>query len=82
MTEKDVVKAILNKRKWSQADLAKEAGFKSQSDVTGYLNRGKNGIRTDILIRMAHALGCEVVIRDKMVKGQEWVLDMESEDNA
>lgn len=76
MTEKEIVREIMGIRKWSQADLAREAGFKSQSNITGLLNNNKNGIRIDNLVRMLDALGCEVVVRDKMGSGKEWRVEL------
>ena len=76
MTEKDVVRKVMNIRGWSQPKLASEAGFKSQSNITGLLNNNKNGIRIDNLFKMLDAMGCEIVVRDKMGSKQEWVIDM------
>lgn len=74
MTEKEIVRAIMQTRGWSQQKLAEEAGFKSQSNVTGLLNRGNKGMRTDQLFRLLDALGCELVVRDKMDNKNEWVI--------
>ena len=71
MTAKEAIKEIMGIRKWSQAKLAEEAGFKSQSNVTGILNRGSS-LRVDSLVQMAEAMGCEVIIRDKMGSKLEW----------
>ena len=79
MTEKDVVRKVMNMRGWSQPKLAIKAGFKSQSNITGLLNNNKNGIRIDNLFKMLDAMGCEIVVRDKMGSEQEWVIDMVSE---
>lgn len=76
MTEKEIVREVMGIRKWSQADLAREAGFKSQSNITGLLNNNKNGIRIDNLVKMLDALGCEVVVRDKMGSGKEWRVEL------
>lgn len=76
MTEKEIVREVMSIRKWSQADLAREAGFKSQSNITGLLNNNKNGIRIDNLVKMLNALGCEVIVRDKMGSGKEWRVDV------
>lgn len=75
MTEKDVVRELMTIRGWSQAKLAIEAGFKSQSNITGLLNNNKNGIRIDNLFKMLDAMGCEIVVRDKMGSKKEWVID-------
>ena len=79
MTEKDVVRKVMKLRGWAQPKLAKEAGFKSQSNITGLLNNNQNGIRMDNLFRMLDAMGCKIIIRDDMGSGQEWVIDMKEE---
>ena len=76
MNEKEIVKEIMAMRGWSQATLAKEAGFKQQANITGLLNRGENGMRIDKLAKMLSAMGCEIVIRDKMGSGKEWTVDL------
>lgn len=75
MTEKEVIREVLALRHWSQATLAQEAGFKSQSNITGLLNVNQKGIRIDNLIRIFRAMGCEIVVRDKMGSKKEWVID-------
>lgn len=77
MNEKEIVREVMGIRKWSQSDLAREAGFKSQSNITGLLNNNKNGIRIDNLVRMLSAMGCEVIVRDKMGTGREWKVEMD-----
>ena len=79
MTEKDVVRKVMEIRDWSQPKLAEEAGFKSQSNITGLLNNNKNGIRIDNLFKMLNAMGCEIVVRDKMGSKQEWIINMVEE---
>lgn len=81
MTVNEIIKEFLHKRKWSQADLAKEAGFKGQSAIGMVLKR-KNAVQVDTLLKMFNAMGCEIVIRDKFDKSNEMVIAMESEDNA
>ena len=76
MNEKEIVKEVMALRGWSQATLAKEAGFKQQSNVTGLLNRGENGMRVDKLAKMLNAMGCEIVVRDKMGSGKEWTVKL------
>ena len=79
MTEKDVVRELMVMRGWSQAKLAAEAGFKSQSNITGLLNNNQNGIRIDNLFKMLDAMGCEIVVRDKMGSKKEWIIDQKEE---
>lgn len=79
MTEKEAIKQIMKDRGWSQARLAREAGFKNQSNIGMMLSPNRqSSITTDNLVTLAEALGCEVVIRDKMGSKKEWVVDMDS----
>ena len=71
MIAKDVIKDIMSIRRWSQAKLAEEAGFKSQSNITGILNRHST-MKVDNLVQLVEAMGCEVIVRDKMGSKQEW----------
>lgn len=76
MTGKEIIKEIMAYRKWSQSKLAEEMG-KSQTNITGYLNRGKNEMRLDVFAEMAEAMGCEVVVRDKMGSNNQWVVKID-----
>lgn len=76
MNEKEIVREVMAIRKWSQKKLAEESGFNSQSNVTGLLNNNKNGIRIDNLVKMLNAMGCEVIVRDKMGSGKEWKVEL------
>ncbi len=81
MTEKDVVRKCMAVEGWMQPRLAEEAGFKSQSNITGFLNNNSNGIRFDNLFRMLNAMGYEIVVRKKTdsKEKREWVIDMKPE---
>lgn len=74
MTEKQAIREVMKLRGWSQQKLAEEAGFKSQSNITGLLNSNIKGIRMDNLLRIFDAMGCEIVIRDKMGSKKEWII--------
>lgn len=74
MNAKDIVKEILGLRKWSQGTLAHKAGFKSQSNVTGMLNR-YSSMRVDSFVQMIQAMDCEVVVRDPSDNGREWKVE-------
>lgn len=75
MTGKDIIKDIMKLRKWSQAKLAQEAGYKGQSNVTGILNR-YDSLNVSNMVKMVEAMGCEVIVRDKMGSGQEWKVEI------
>lgn len=69
----DVIKQILKFRKSDQKTLAQEAGFKSQSNITGLLNHGN--MTVDKFLVLTEALGCEIIVRDKKTNtGQEWIV--------
>lgn len=72
MTEREVVKDIMAMRGWSQSKLAEEVGGWKQTNITGLLNNTKNGMRIDNLLKMVSALGCDLIVRDKMGSGREW----------
>lgn len=76
MTEKEVVREVMAMRGWSQAKLAEEGKLGTQSNITGLLNNNKNGMRTDKLLAMLNAMGCEVIVRDKMGSGKEWKISI------
>lgn len=80
MTEKDVVRKAMAIRGWNQPKLAKESGFKSQSNITGLLNNNKNGMRMDNLFKMLDAMGFKIIVRDDMGTGKEFVIDMKEEE--
>ena len=61
MTARDVVKEIMALKKLSQSKLAEQAGFKSQSNVTGILNRGTT-MKVDNLEQMLSAMGYKIVV--------------------
>jgi len=73
MIAKEIIKDIMNIKHWSQVKLAEQAGFKSQSNITGILNRHST-MKVDSLVQMVEAMGYEVVIRDKSDTSREWIV--------
>ena len=61
MGPKDIVKAIMSEKGYSQEKLAEESGMKRQSNVTGILNRGTS-LRVDKLDQMISAMGYKIMI--------------------
>lgn len=72
MDIRKAVKLALEDRRWSQQRLADEAGFKSQSNISGILNRGVGGVSTDKILAMLDALGYEMQIVDKYDRNKGW----------
>ena len=76
MNEKEIIREVMKMRGWSQQKLADEAGFPGQTNITGLLNNNKNGIRLDKLFIIMKAMGCEIIIRDKMGTNKEWKIEL------
>ena len=80
MTSKEIVKELLRVRKMSQNDLTKISKYKSQSSVSGVLNRG-NSMRLDSLMAFLEPLGCELYIRDPLT-GVEYRVEERKKDEG
>ena len=76
MKTTDIIKEILEERKWSRVKLSEEMGYKRPSNIGTLLDRGSN-IRTDKLVEMVEVMGCELIVRDKMGSGKEWKVTVE-----
>lgn len=74
MTGTEIVKDIMQNTNVSQSQLAKLAGYKAQTNVTGILNRGTT-LKVSNLDRMLRALGYKIqivpVAEDTPVDGYE-----------
>ena len=77
MNGKETIKQILADKSVTQAELATLAGFKGQSNINGILNRGDHDMRADQLARLADALGCDLIIRDRKNKRTIWEITAE-----
>ena len=63
MNEKDILKAIMKAKGFTQSLVAEKAGLKRQSNVSEML-RGQS-IRVDNLVLLLEAMDCELVVRSK-----------------
>ena len=71
MTGKEAIKDIMWEKRVTQATLGERIGSTNPSTVGGFINRGVHDMRTDILVKLANAMGCKVIIRDPST-GKEW----------
>lgn len=88
MNEKQVLREAMKAKGISQSDLAKAAGYKTQSHIANILARPS--MRVDVLIRLLDAMGYEMIIRSKeeiKLPGTngasytpEWVIEKTSEE--
>lgn len=70
MKSSEIIKEVMKSNGFSQAKLAEAAGYKSQVNISGILNRN-NSIKTDVLVQLLSAMNCELIVRDPKT-GKEW----------
>lgn len=68
MKASDVIKSIMGKHSITQSDMVTMMNVKSQSAISGALNRD---MKISTVIRFLTCMDCELVIRDK-ASGQEY----------
>lgn len=61
MNEKDIIRAAMATCGWNQEELAKKAGYTTQSSISSRLN-GKS-MRVDTFVKLLAAMGYEVTVR-------------------
>ena len=71
MKAKEIIKSVMTNRHITQGDITKLMNMKSQSNVSGALNRD---MKITTLNRFLATLNCELVIRDKNT-GEEYTVD-------
>lgn len=67
MKAQDIIDTIMKEDGVTQAEFAKELGFKSQQAVSNLLTRNKS-IKVDAFVKMINKLGYKVVICKDMGK--------------
>ena len=77
MDARKIIKELLHDRHMSQKDFVEISEYKSQSNVTGILNRSRS-MRVDSLFKFLTPLGCELIIRDPKT-GKEYQVTVEDE---
>ena len=60
MNEKDIITAAMKSCGWTQSELAKKAGYKTQSAISNRIN-GKS-LRVDTFVKLLAAMGYKVVV--------------------
>lgn len=71
MEAKEIIREVSAMRGWTQSMLAKEAGYSGQSAIGNMMAR-TSGMRIDNMVKLVEAMGCELVVRDKMGSKKEW----------
>ena len=62
MKSNEAVRAVMATDGITQANLAAKMGYKTQSGVGNALSR-ENGMRVDVFVKMARAMGYDVIVR-------------------
>lgn len=60
MKEKDIVREVMTKSGFTQVDLQKALGLKSQSSISTYLKG--DSMKVDTFVKMLTAMGYKVVV--------------------
>ena len=83
MTDKEIIKELLQQRNMSQEELAKISGYKSQSNITGIINRGKVSMKVAIFVRLLEAMGYGLYVIDERQSAIpiKVTLNMQNEEN-
>ena len=72
MNENEIVRAVMQKKGYTQITLAEKAGMKYQSNVSEIL-RSKS-MRVDNFIRLLNAMDCSLVVVSNN-SADEWVVE-------
>lgn len=76
-----VIRSIMSNENVSQAELAKRAGYKRQSNITGMLTRYKT-IRIDSFDNMLRALGYKIVVMPQSQKTPKGAIEVTVEEET
>lgn len=75
MTDREIVKAALKARRWSQKKLAEETGMHSSANISQALRERGNDMLTSTFYKMLDALDYEIIIRDRSDPSARMMLD-------
>ena len=75
MTLKKIIRIIMISKELSNQTLAEKCGYATASGVSNVINRD-NGMRVESLLKMLEVMDCELVVRSKTDRTQEWTIDV------
>ena len=75
MNDKEIIRAAMETRGFSQAYLAEKAGYASQAGVSQLLS-SKKGMRVDNFVKLLSECDFEVIVRSRTKSGEEWKVEM------
>lgn len=74
---KTIVGSAMRNRNYTQAVLAKEAGWKNQSSLSTAINRDNPSLET--IFRIFNTMGYDIIIKDRKNQTTSWTLTLEPE---
>ena len=77
MNAGQLIREIMKNKGFSGAALSQKMGFSLPTYVINKISRG-NSMRVDSLLEMLEAMDCEVIIKNKIGKKEQWVLTREA----
>lgn len=75
---KAIIKSAMANRNYTQAALAKDAGWSNQSSLSTAINRDNPSLET--ILRIMDAMGYDVVIKDRKNQTTSWTISREDEE--
>lgn len=75
---KAIIKSAMANRNYTQAALAKDAGWSNQSSLSTAINRDNPSLET--ILRIMDAMGYDVVIKDRKNQTTSWTIAREDEE--
>lgn len=70
---KAIIKSAMANRNYTQAALAKDAGWKNQSSLSTAINRDNPSLET--IVRIMDAMGYDIVIKDRKNQTTSWPIE-------
>lgn len=76
MNAGDLIKEVMHSKGFSMRTLATKLGYSTGSYVSERIRR-VNGMRVDNFLEMLEAMDCDIIIKNKIGKKEQWVLTNE-----
>ena len=70
---KKIIKSAMANRGYTQAALAKDAGWKNQSSLSTAINRDNPSFET--LFRVFDAMGYDIIVKDRKNQTTSWTFE-------
>lgn len=75
---KAIIKSAMANRNYTQAALAKDAGWANQSSLSTAINRDNPSLET--ILRIMDTMGYDIIIKDRKNQTTSWTIAREDEE--